>query len=126
MVIVPYLLSVWAIYHERAPATDLGISFEESQKYEGKAERLKKEGLYDFVESIWKSVPDLYRNLMIKLWLTRPDIWTSIARPKPTVEEGMSIICVDSRLSIAERQFVKEHLPNAMNKQNKYLFTKTT
>ena len=61
---------------------------------------------------------------MIKLWLTRPNIQMSIAYPTPTVEQGMSVINADSQLSEAEKLYVKDFLPNAVDKEENHLFTK--
>jgi len=61
---------------------------------------------------------------MIKLWLTRPDIWTSMADPAPTAEEGMNVIRADSQLSEAERCFINDFIPNAVDKAQNHLFTK--
>ncbi len=123
MVIVPYLLSVCAIYYKEEVATRLKIGREEQDKYETKGTKLFKKGLMDSVDSIWHALPDLDRDLMIKLWLTRPDIRTSMAHPTPTVEEAMNVICADSRLSGAERRFINQFLPNAVDKGQKHLFT---
>ena len=69
MVIVPYLLSVWAVYYDEGLRAFL--DYEEEEKYLGKADNLYKKGLGNFIESIWNS--------MIKLWLMPPSL--SLTRP---------------------------------------------
>jgi len=52
------------------------IGRKKQDKYEAKAAKLIKKGLQNNVDSIWFSIPEYDRSLMIKLWLTRPDIRT--------------------------------------------------
>ena|SRR5260221_493757 len=122
MVTVPYLLSVWAVYYEEEVATCLKIGRKEQDKYEAKAAKLVKKGLQDDLDSIWFSIPERDRNLMIKLWLTRPDIRTSMAHPTPTIEEGMNVIRADSQLSESERCFINDFIPIAVDKAQNHLF----
>jgi len=125
MIIVPYLLSVCAIYYKDEVTAGLNISRKEQDKYEAKAAKLIQEGLMDSVNTIWYSLPDVDRDLMIKLWLTRPNIRTLMAHPTPTVEEGMNAISDVSQLSEAERYFVNHFLPKAVDKGQEHLFTQT-
>jgi len=55
MVIVPYLLSVWAIHYKDEVATRLKIGRKEQERYGIKAADLFETGLKDYVNSIWYS-----------------------------------------------------------------------
>src|SRR6266545_6106518 len=124
--IVPYLLSVCAIHYKDEVVTGLKIGRKEQRKYEAKAAKLFQKDLEDSIDSIWYSLPDLDRDIMIKLWLTRPNIRTLMAHPTPTVEEGINVIRAEPQLSEAERCFINHLLPNAVDKEQEHLFIQTT
>jgi hypothetical protein len=69
MAIVSCLLSLWAIYYNYEVVTPLKIDRKQEKMYLGKADHSYEKGLSDSVASIWYSISDRDRDLMIKLWL---------------------------------------------------------
>jgi hypothetical protein len=74
---------VWAVAYNQDVAISPIKDKEqvEVDKYLGKADRLWREGLNESVDSIWYSIPDRDRDLMIKLWLTRPTFGFRLLTP---------------------------------------------
>jgi hypothetical protein len=125
--LVPYVLSTWAIFKDRELATRVSgeIDDEALGKYTSNAQQLRERGLEECVETMWQVIPDLARNVMIIMSLTRSNKRIGITRPVPTVEQGRYLIHLDSRLSQPEKNFVQEYLPNARDKNNDRLFSRS-
>jgi hypothetical protein len=117
---------MWAIFKDREPATRLTgeIDDEILTKYTVNAGLLRDRGLEECVETVWQVIPDLARNVMITMFLTRPNQRIDVTHPVPTVEQGKHFIHLDSRLSRTEQNFVQEYIPNARDKKNNRLFSR--
>jgi hypothetical protein len=88
MIIVPYLLSMWAIFHGREPAPRFNhdISREEEEAYFGKAQTLMSKDLDKSVEAVWNSIPPFDRSFMVTMHLSRPATREIVVHPvKPTI-----------------------------------------
>ncbi len=122
---VPYVLSMWAIFTEREPATRFldEIDDETKGKYIFKAEVLRSQGLEACIEHVWQAIPILKRSVMITMFLTRSSDRTGIAHPTP-VDQGQHFIHNDPRVLPDERSFAHEFIPKAKDKGRKQLFTK--
>lgn len=106
------------------PATRFCIDEEVLSGYIGKAFELRDKGLDNAVTSVWHAIPDLPRNVMITMWLSRlSHLRTSVAHPIPAVWEGLSIIVSDLYLSEAEKEYARQLIPVAVDKRAKRLFT---
>ena len=122
MIIVPYLLSMWAVYKQRLPAPLLFVDGRAEDKYCAKAQELCDAHLATSIDSIWSSIHDVPRTLMISMWLTRSAYRSSVAHPTPTTVDGMGIIDSDLRLSEPEKFCAKGIIQTAKDKNNNPLF----
>ena len=120
------MLSSWAIFTNREPATrliDMGeIDDEAVSLYSSEGAELRRNGLEKSIEHVWGSIPDLERNVMISMFLTRPSNRNSIAHP-PTIGQGIHLINLDSRIPETEKDFIKNFIPVAEDKSKKRLFS---
>ena len=124
---VPVVLSSWAVFTDREPATRLinmgEIGDEEMGRYLGKGAAIRRNDLEESIEFVWGSIPDLERNVMILMFLTRPPNRNWIANPDPTVSQGRHFIHLDPRIPQSEKDFIKNFIPMAMDKSKKRLFS---
>ena len=121
------MLSSWAVFTNRAPADGLinmgEIDDETMGIHVHKGTMLRRDGLENSVEFVWGSIPDLERNVMISMFLTRSPNRTGIAHPDPTVAQGIYLIHLDQRIPPAEKDFILNFIPQAKDKSNRHLFT---
>ena len=125
---VPYSISLWAVHTKHESATRFLDKIGPAQwtRYERKASQLDGEGV-NAVLSVWDAllVNDTARDLMVAMWLTRTPPRSPIAYPIPTVNEGISIIESDDRLSLEEKSLAQRIIPVAVDKYTIPLFTAT-
>jgi len=123
---VPVVLSSWAVFTNREPATrliDIGvIDDEEMDMHLSKGAALRRDGLEGSIEFVWGSIPETERNVMISMFLTRPPNRNWIA-PVPTVGQGRDFIHFDPRIPQPEKDFIKNFIPMAKDKSKKRLFS---
>jgi len=124
MRIVPYLLSMWAVFMKRDPAPRFVDSSAEGP-YIFKAQQLCAKHLATSADLVWYSISDFPRTVMITMWLTRSNFRSSVAHRMPTTGEGINIILSDTRLSDDEQHFIERLIPGAKDKKDKLLFTIT-
>jgi len=124
---VPVVLSSWAVFTKREPATHLiemgEIDDEAMDMHQGKGAALLRNGLTDSVEFVWGFIPDLQRSVMISVFLTRPPNRRWIAHPNPTVGQGRQLINFDHRITEVERDFITGFIPIAEDKWKRRLFS---
>lgn len=122
MSIVPYLFSMWAVFHGREPATRFKLNREDEEAYAGRAQGLLMKELGDSVESVWDSIPSFDRSLMVSMFLSRPTMQELVVHITPTIEQAKHIIDSDSHLYPAEKASATEYFPFLLDKHNKGLF----
>jgi len=100
MIIVPYLLSMWAVFHGRYPALCFcpNLSSEEADTYDGKATNLLVKDLGNAVEAVWNSIPELNRDFIISMYLSHPAERKEIVHLKPTVNKAIQVLASDEHL----------------------------
>ncbi len=123
--IVPYLLSAWAVYHEREPAKHVKLGREEQEAYTGRALGLLVKKLGDSVESVWRAIPPCDRSLMISMFLSRPALRNMMVHIKPTIAQAKCIIDSDPRIKQDEKDLATEYLPGLVDKSWEKLFDGT-
>ena len=121
---VPAVLSSWAVFTNREPATRLlgGIEDETMDIHLGKGAKLERDDLKESVEFVWDSIPVLERDIMLSMYLTRPNNRNWIAHPDPSVREGIYLINQNHHISQAEKDYIKKLIPKAEDKSKKRLF----
>jgi hypothetical protein len=124
MIIVPYLLSMWAVFHGREPAPRFNhdISREEEEAYFGKAQTLMSKDLDESVEAVWNSIPPFDRSFMVTMHLSRPATRNIVVHVKPTINQATQVLASDKRLSPNERATAANYLPCLVNKREEALF----
>ncbi len=124
---VPVVLSSWAVFTDREPATRLinmgEIDDEQMGMHLDKGAALRRNGLEESIEFVWGSIPDLERNVMISMFLTRSPNRNWIARPDPTVGQASHLIHLDPRIPQVEKDFISNFIPMAEDKSKKRLFS---
>jgi len=124
---VPYSISLWAVHTKHESATRFLDKIGPAQwtRYERKASQLDDESV-NAVLSVWDALLDrAARDLMVAMWLTRTPPRSPIAYPIPTVNEAISIIDSDDRLSLEEKSLAQRIIPVAVDKYTIPLFTTT-
>ena len=124
MIIVPYLLSMWAVFHGRYPASRFrpNLSSEEADAYDGKATNLLVKDLGDAVKAVWTSIPELDRDFMVSMYLSRPAERKEIVHLKPTINEAMQVLASDERLFQVEKDTAADYIPHLVDKYEVPLF----
>ena len=121
------MLSSWAVFTDREPATRLinigEIGDEEMDMYLGEGAAIRRNDLEESIEFVWGFIPDLERNVMISMFLTRSPNRNWIANPDPTVSQGRHLIQLDPHIPQAEKDFIRNFIPMAMDKSKKRLFS---
>jgi len=122
IIIVPYIFSVWAVFHERQPATRFNISREEEETYIGRANGLVQKGLGNFIELVWNAIPFVDRSFMVSMFLSRPAIRNVLVHVFPTIMQAKRVINSDPLLDSSEKDLTEQYLPIVVDKHNKALF----
>jgi hypothetical protein len=113
---VPYILSAWAVFHNYEPVDRLHMANEDRDRQVRRARELQNKNLTNDIDALWQAIDSLDRNVMILLWLSRSSLRTSIAHPKPTVQEGWATINSDHLLSPDEKNAAQRVIPQAVTK----------
>ena len=123
---VPVVLSMWAVFTEREPATRFLDDMDDEMRgtYIIKAEGLRSQGLEECIEDVWQAISVLKRDVMITMFLSRSSERSGLAHPKPTVDQGQYLIHNDPRILPHEKNFAHEFIPKAKDKGMVTLFRK--
>ena len=107
---VPVVLSSWAVFTKREPAThliDMGeIDDEAMGKHVGKGAALLRDGLESSIEFVWGSIPNLERSVMISMFLNpSPPTAGGLLIQIPQFGQGRQLINFDLCITQAEKGF---------------------
>jgi len=107
IVTVPFVLSAsWALWWDCDPATpfELQITDNEYRRHHRKASKLCRKGLADAVDTIWFTLPEVDRSLMIAMWLGWwSGLLTSVVHLTPAACEAKRVIASDPQLLEVEK-----------------------
>jgi hypothetical protein len=115
-------LTSWASYREALSPALANISDENFQFYSMKAGNIQGRGLADDMDSIWDSIPEVSRSLIIYMWVTRPESHRDISHPTPTIIEAEQLVDGDWNLTAQEVVVAKDIIHRAVDHQGIHLF----
>jgi hypothetical protein len=122
VMLVPYLLTAWALANEPEGSEVFAeMEEEELDQYMTKIGRLENHS--DNIILVWNAIPIIPRTLMINMWFTRSRSRSAIAHPTPTTQQALHAVQSDQSLSPEEKDLAADIIPVAVDRKGQPLFS---